>query len=100
MASQTPNLGTLVRVFFGQDYDLFGESVEEILESYRDTENVVTVQKTVNEAQMLLGLYPEEKQLEVAFTNLAEGEFSPTAWGYSVRAFLEKIIQTLSEIHG
>ena len=100
MASQTPNLGTLVRVFFGQDCDLFGESVEEILESYRDTENVMTVQKTVHEAQMFLGLYPDDTQLEFAFINLAEGEFSPTAWGYSTRTFLEKVIQTLSKEHG
>ncbi|WP_438811627.1 contact-dependent growth inhibition system immunity protein, partial [Pseudomonas lurida] len=28
------NTGTLIRVFFGQDYDLFGETVEEVLDSY------------------------------------------------------------------
>lgn len=33
------HLGTLVRVFFGQDYDLFGEGIDEILASYRKPTN-------------------------------------------------------------
>ena len=44
MGFSVANLGTLVRVF-GQDYDLFGESVEEILASYREMENTATVRK-------------------------------------------------------
>ncbi|CAI0985485.1 Uncharacterised protein [Serratia entomophila] len=95
MVAPVPNLGTLVRVFFGQDYDLFGESVEEILESYRDTENAETVQKTVDEATMLLTLYPEQQRLEAVFAELVEGEFAPAPWGHTVQSFLEKVISTL-----
>ncbi|AXY35319.1 contact-dependent growth inhibition system immunity protein [Yersinia pseudotuberculosis] len=91
------HLGTLVRVFFGQDYDLFGEGVDEILASYRNTENQQTIQKTIDEANMLLTAYPEEKELELEFADLAEGEFSPASWGYNVQSFLEKIVITLSK---
>ncbi|AJJ58651.1 hypothetical protein DN756_00740 [Yersinia pseudotuberculosis] len=91
------HLGTLVRVFFGQDYDLFGEGIDEILASYRNTENQQTIQKTIDEANMLLTAYPEEKELELEFADLAEGEFSPASWGYNVQSFLEKIVITLSK---
>ncbi|AJJ03021.1 hypothetical protein BZ21_3125 [Yersinia pseudotuberculosis] len=91
------HLGTLVRVFFGQDYDLFGEGVDEILASYRNTENQQTIQKTIDEANMLLTAYPEEKELELEFADLAEGEFSPASWGYNVQSFLEKVVVTLSK---
>ncbi|ABS46423.1 MULTISPECIES: contact-dependent growth inhibition system immunity protein [Yersinia pseudotuberculosis complex] len=91
------HLGTLVRVFFGQDYDLFGEGIDEILASYRNTENQQTIQKTLDEANMLLTAYPEEKELELEFADLAEGEFSPASWGYNVQSFLEKIVITLSK---
>ncbi|WP_033852526.1 contact-dependent growth inhibition system immunity protein [Yersinia wautersii] len=91
------HLGTLVRVFFGQDYDLFGEGIDEILASYRNTENQQTIQKTIDEANMLLTAYPEEKELELEFADLAEGEFSPASWGYNVQSFLEKVVVTLSK---
>jgi CdiI immunity protein len=68
--------GTLVRVFFWQDYNLFGENVDEILISYRNTENQQTIQKTIDEANMLLTAYPEEKELELEFADLAGGVFS------------------------
>lgn len=85
------HLGTLVRVFFGQDYDLFGEGIDEILASYRNTENQQTIQKTIDEANMLLTAYPEEKELELEFTDLAEGEFSPASWGITSNLFLKKL---------
>lgn len=61
------------------------------------TENQQTIQKTIDEANMLLTAYPEEKELELEFTDLAEGEFSPASWGYNVQSFLEKIVITLSK---
>lgn len=94
MGFSVANLGTLVRVF-GQDYDLFGESVEEILASYRETENTATVRKTVDEARALLAQYPGEQQLELAVAELADGEFAPAPWGYTARSFLEKVISAL-----
>lgn len=97
MITAAVNLGTLVRVFFGQDSDLFGESVDEILESYRNTENAATVQKTVVEAEILLDLHPDDRQLKTAFAKVAEGEFSPKAWGFTARTFLEKVIVTLRQ---
>jgi len=42
MVKSYKNIGTLIRVFFGQDYDLFGETVEEIADSYLEVESPKT----------------------------------------------------------
>lgn len=83
------NIGTLIRVFFGQDYDLFGETVEEVLDSYLETENPKTAEKACQEAEYLLSL--NDQALIEAFQSISQGEFNPEPWGETVRTFLEKI---------
>jgi len=83
------NIGTLIRVFFGQDYDLFGETVEEVLDSYLETENPKTAEKVCQEAEYLLSL--NDQALIEAFQSISQGEFNPEPWGETVRTFLEKI---------
>ncbi|MGV2879749.1 contact-dependent growth inhibition system immunity protein [Pantoea vagans] len=83
------NIGTLIRVFFGQDYDLFGETVEEVLDSYLETENPKTAEKVCQEAEYLLSL--NDQALIEAFQSISQGEFNPESWGETVRTFLEKI---------
>ncbi|MDE8555066.1 contact-dependent growth inhibition system immunity protein [Pantoea vagans] len=83
------NIGTLIRVFFGQDYDLFGETVEEVLNSYLETENPKTAEKVCQEAEYLLSL--NDQELIEAFQSISQGEFNPEPWGETVRTFLEKI---------
>lgn len=83
------NIGTLIRVFFGQDYDLFGETVEEVLDSYLETENPKTAEKVCQEAEYLLSL--NDQVLIEAFQSISQGEFNPEPWGETVRTFLEKI---------
>lgn len=79
MNTNFDHLGVLVRVFFGQDYDLFGEDFYEILAAYKNAENTKAIQETIREAHQLLESYPDENELNLVFSNLAEGEFSPTA---------------------
>lgn len=83
------NIGTLIRVFFGQDYDLFGETVEEVLDSYLETENQKTAEKVCKEAENLLSL--NDAALTEEFETISQGEFYPEPWGETVRSFLEKL---------
>jgi len=50
MNTKFNHLGVLVRVFFGQDYDLFGEDFYEILAAYKNVENTKAIQETIREA--------------------------------------------------
>lgn len=83
------NIGILIRVFFGQDYDLFGETVEEVLDSYLETENQKTAEKVCQEAESLLLL--NDKALTEEFETICQREFDPEPWGKTVRTLLEKI---------
>ncbi|WP_231572333.1 contact-dependent growth inhibition system immunity protein [Pantoea eucalypti] len=80
--------------FFGQDYDLFGETVEEILDSYLETENPKTAAKVCQEAEYLLS--SNDQVLTETFESISQGEFYPEPWGETVRTFLEKIKSHLS----
>ncbi|MDQ1211148.1 contact-dependent growth inhibition system immunity protein [Pantoea anthophila] len=94
MNTSYKNIGTLIRVFFGQDYDLFGETVEEVLDSYLETENPKTAGKVCLEAEYLLSL--NEQSLTETFESISQGEFNPEPWGETERSFLEKIKNYLS----
>lgn len=50
MNNNDKNIGTHTRVFFGQDYGLFGETVENVLDSYWQTENPKTAINVCQEA--------------------------------------------------
>lgn len=89
MVKSYKNIETLIRVFFGQDYDLFGETVEEIADSYLEVESSGTVMKVYQEADKLLSL--NDRVLTELFETLCQGEFCPELWGETVRSFLEKI---------
>jgi len=65
------NIGTLIRVFFGQDYDLFGKTIEEVLNSYLETENQKTVEKVCQEAENLLSL--NDEALTEEFETISQG---------------------------
>lgn len=83
------NIGTLIGVFFGQDYDLFGETPEEVLDSYLETENHKTAVKVCQEAESLLSL--NDEALTEEFETISRREFYPEFWGETTRTFLEKI---------
>lgn len=83
------HIGTLIRVFFGQDYNLFGDTLEEVLDSYLETENPTTAMKVCQEAENLLSL--NDESLTEAFETISQGEFYPEPWGETVRSFLEKL---------
>lgn len=95
MAKGYKNTGTLIRIFFGQDYDLFGETIKEVLESYLETEKLNTATKVCQEVDDLLLL--NESALTETFDAISQGEFSPDSWDETVRSFLAKIKSHLSE---
>ena len=88
MNNNYKNLGTLIRVFFGQDYDLFGETLEDVPDSYLQIENPKTAINVCQEAENLLSL--NDETLTKTFAILSQGECFPELRGETVRTFLEK----------
>ncbi|WP_233598478.1 contact-dependent growth inhibition system immunity protein [Erwinia sp. 198] len=58
---------------------MFGETTEEILDSYLETENPKAALKVYQETDDLLAL--NDGALTEAFGAISQGEFCPDSWG-------------------
>ncbi|ARJ43162.1 hypothetical protein B1H58_14740 [Pantoea alhagi] len=88
-------LGTMIRVFFGQDFDIFGETVEEIMHSYRyDHQNPDVVSGLKNEISEMLKT-EDDSELVAHMELLAENQFDPELWGETWRSFLLRVLAVL-----
>ena len=90
------SLGILIRVFFsGHDFDSFGETIEEIVESFGDYNGKDETRCLKNEIIEMLKT-EDDSELEVYMELLAEKEFNPLPWGETWRSFLQRVLRTLS----
>ncbi|GLR07976.1 hypothetical protein COO59_06850 [Mixta theicola] len=84
----------LVQIFFGQDRDEFGETIEEVIESYCFYNGDDGVCCLKNEITEMLKT-EDDTELEVRMVLLAENQFNPEPWGETWRSFLQRVLRTL-----
>lgn len=82
----------LFNTYFGQDFDLFGETVLEIVACYKkdcpyDYENLV------REIDSFRSEHPND--LDSAFEKDYGHDFDPVLWGYTTASFLEELKRLL-----
>ncbi|MCL2892122.1 contact-dependent growth inhibition system immunity protein [Brenneria tiliae] len=87
---------TLMSVFFGQDFEIFGDSVEDIMESYFATVNDISCEMLSEQVDALLSI-PDDKDLEAIMSELAENQFRPEPWGETWRSYLSKVKSCLDK---
>ncbi|WP_368913487.1 contact-dependent growth inhibition system immunity protein [Mixta calida] len=84
--------GILLQAYFFDDFDIYGDTVEEIVasyrECYRDNYNLLRA-----EAEELLLLPDSELAERMAL--LAENQFDPELWGETWRSFLLRVLAAL-----
>ncbi len=85
---------TLIGVFFGQDFENFGDTIEEIMQSYTEYENVTAAKNLKAQVSELL-LITDDNELNALMSSLAERQFEPASWGESWRSFLLKVEASL-----
>ncbi|SMG59386.1 contact-dependent growth inhibition system immunity protein [Paraburkholderia susongensis] len=88
-----PEMDHLFTTYFGQDFDLFGETVPEIVACYKK-DGPYHYEKLLRE----LGAFRQEhpNDLDTAFKPFRRG-FRPEGWGYTIASFLDEIQRILSE---
>ncbi|EOC0004041.1 contact-dependent growth inhibition system immunity protein [Cronobacter malonaticus] len=89
-------LRKLIVIFFGPDYQIFGENIDEIMASYVDTENELAIGHLRQQASQAIAIQ-SDYELNSIMTALAENQFSPALWGETWRSFLQKILLHLPE---
>lgn len=96
MLKNYETLRKLIVIFFGPDYQIFGENIDEIMISYVEMENELAIRNLKQQTSQALAIQSDEK-LSNVMTALAEKQFDPASWGETWRSFLQKILLRLPE---
>ncbi|MER2046212.1 MAG: contact-dependent growth inhibition system immunity protein [Pantoea agglomerans] len=89
---QYPALTGMLRVFLSCRHDDFGNTLEEMLQSYIDHD--MPVIEARNEINILL--QNEDDDLNVIMSAIAGEEFRPAPWGETWRSFLIRAVAALN----
>lgn len=89
-------LRKLIVIFFGPDYQIFGENIDEVMTTYVEMENEFAIRNLKQQISQLLAIHSDE-ELSNAMTILAEEQFMPALWGETWRSFLLKILHHLPD---
>ena len=92
-------LGNLVDCFFFQDYDIWGETPDEIVEVYKYIHPPARRPELVADIQRFLTQYGgSEAELEEAFRRIFHPEMAIYGWnGRTLWEALEKIVEILQD---
>ncbi|SMG59387.1 contact-dependent growth inhibition system immunity protein [Paraburkholderia susongensis] len=89
-----PEMDHIFAIYFGQDFDLFGETVPEIVACYKK-DSPYHYEKLLRE----LGAFRQEhpNDLDSAFEKDYGRDFDPKLWGYTTASFFDELKRLLSE---
>lgn len=83
------NLG----IYFGEDFDLWGRTVPEVMAFYRKTRETSAHARLLVEIDRLLT--ERAGDLDKAFAEIYGSSFDPILWGYTPAAFLKEVKKLL-----
>ncbi len=90
---QYPALTGMLRVFLSCHHDDYGNTIEEMLQSYMDYQMpVIDARDEIN----ALLQNEDNNDLNVIMSEIAGEEFIPAAWGETWRSFLTRAMATLN----
>lgn len=81
----THYLDQLMGAYFNQDYDLFGETIEEVMNEYLKCEGPEHAKGLIADCHHFL---QRSDDIETAFLDLYGFDFDPALWGMTARQFL------------
>ncbi|NML30448.1 contact-dependent growth inhibition system immunity protein [Paraburkholderia antibiotica] len=89
-----PEMEQFFCAYFGQDFDLFGNTVSEIVECYKKgcPHNYGDV---IREIELFRNEHPND--LATAFEENFLSAFTPEPWGYTILSFLDEVERLLRE---
>jgi hypothetical protein len=70
-----------MHIYFGQDFDLWGNTVEELVGCYKRDSPVEDHQTLRDEIARFRQAHPQD--LDTAFMNAYPNEIDPSGWGYT-----------------
>ncbi|MBB5456624.1 contact-dependent growth inhibition system immunity protein [Paraburkholderia sp. Cpub6] len=89
------DLTGLIRSRFHEDFDLFGNSLEELVSSYTEKMSKSDIDTLISDIDSFKAHYPDT--LESEFKQRFGRQFDPVLWGYTADSFLDEVKRLLSQ---
>ncbi|MEX3787064.1 contact-dependent growth inhibition system immunity protein [Paraburkholderia sp. BR14374] len=89
-----PAMHRIFHVYFGQDFDLFGETIAEIVACYKK-DSPHTYSNLIHEINSFMDEHSAD--LDCAFERSYGAGFDPTLWGHTTESFLNELKRLMSE---
>lgn len=93
---QYPSFISLVKVYFGHDFDSYGQNVDEIMQSFFDYTPGEPHTELKAEVSSLLQI-EDDSELKATMLQLSEKDFDAERWGLTWRSYLENVARKLNE---
>src|SRR4051812_44972799 len=91
--SKYPELDQMFGAYFNQDFDLWGDTIEEIVASYKDGTSRQQREGLLEEIDRFVGEYPDD--LDAQLSARYGYDFDPVPWGHTARSFLDEVQRIL-----
>ncbi|MGO4761383.1 contact-dependent growth inhibition system immunity protein [Cupriavidus sp. 2KB_3] len=90
-----PELSHFLIVYLNEDFDIYGDSMEEIVGAYLRESDAGMRINLIGEIDRIKKDHPGD--LEVAIEDACRGCFDPALWGYTATSFLDELKQSLQK---
>jgi len=88
-------LDQFISIYFGEDSDLFGNTIPEIIADYIGCSTPSDREKLIAQIDDFLARHPHD--LDEVFDNTWAPQFSVRLWGHTARSFLDQVKNLLRQ---
>ena len=89
-----PEMSQLFGVYLNQDYTHWGDSIESVVDCYKQDSSAEQIESLVAEIQRFVASHPND--LDAAFTAAHGFDFDPALWDLTTSSFLSNLASQLS----
>lgn len=90
-----PELSELIDVYFGEEFAIWGDTIPEIIASYRRERGDLTCASVAREIDGFI--HAHASNLDEAFRNVYGFYIDPKPWGHTAFSFLNEVRRLLME---
>lgn len=94
MSDHYPELDQFFGAYLNQDYDLSGETIEEVVKCYKQGTSAEHRQRLAEEVGRFVEDHSDD--LDAFFSARYGYDFDPALWGYTTASFFERLKQQLA----
>jgi len=95
MESNYPALSRLIRCYFNEDFDLWGDTIPEIIACYKLENNAQAYRAVLNDIENFRR--ENSRNLDETFKEMYKYHFDSEPWGHTTQSFLDEVQKLLQQ---